>query len=205
MLPIQICKPRLKYLNANKSPNMNSKPRTPSKCYKHIALFSLNNVTKVCDIVQNNDDTDLFGILCRMPNEKDKFYSFKTISSASSGSSSNPNNMTMSSQSSSGQYHHGGGGNHHAAYSSNVSVNNLANTAAHNLTSSTTIYASTTNLNLNMCDENHFQAMSEKKEYIKLLAQGICNVKCITEYVTFFFRKCFSTSLINKTIFVCLY
>ena len=44
-----VCKPRLKLLNSNKSPNSNHnpKPRTPIKCYKHIALFSLNNVTKV--------------------------------------------------------------------------------------------------------------------------------------------------------------
>jgi len=43
------------------------------------------------------------------------------------------------------------------------------------------LYASSTNLNYN---EEHFQAQVEKKEYIKLLAQGICNVKCITEYVS---------------------
>jgi len=43
------------------------------------------------------------------------------------------------------------------------------------------LYASSTNLNYN---EEHYQAQIEKKEYIKLLAQGICNVKCITEYVS---------------------
>ena len=41
------------------------------------------------------------------------------------------------------------------------------------------IYSSSTNLNFN---DEHFQAQNEKQEYIKLLAQGICNVKCITEY-----------------------
>jgi len=44
------------------------------------------------------------------------------------------------------------------------------------------LYGSSTNLNYN---EEHFQAQVEKKEYIKLLAQGICNVKCITEYVSY--------------------
>ena len=176
---LEICKPRLKLLNANKSPSANQKPRTPSKCYKHIALFNLNYMTKVCDIVQNNDDTDLFAIICRLPNEKDKFFSFKVVSQSSS--SSNPNNTTI-----------GGGGNPNTTmsnshsgnhiYSSTMSTNNLsiASSAAHNLTSTTTIYASTTNLNF--YDDHHYQAINEKKEYIKLLAQGICNVKCITEY-----------------------
>lgn len=59
----------------------------PTKLYKHVALFSLNNVTKVCDILQNNDDTDLFGFVCRLPGEKDKFYFFKVMASSSSSSS----------------------------------------------------------------------------------------------------------------------
>ena len=64
---LEICKPRTKLINASKSPV--SKQRTPQKCYKHISLFSLNNITKVCDILQKGDDTDLFGILCRLAGE----------------------------------------------------------------------------------------------------------------------------------------
>ena len=30
------------------------------------------------------------------------------------------------------------------------------------------------------------QTQDEKKEYIKLLTQGICNVKCINEYVGYY-------------------
>lgn len=54
------------------------------------------------------EDTELFGILCRFPGEKDKFFSFKVLSGQD----------------------------------------------------------------------------IEKKDYIKQLAQGICNVKCITEIVS---------------------
>ena len=43
------------------------------------------------------------------------------------------------------------------------------------------LYSSATNLSHGDSD---YQALLEKKEYIKLLAQGICNVKCITEYVS---------------------
>lgn len=56
---LEICKPRLKLLNAAKSPN--AKLRSPQKCYKHIALFSLNNITKICDIVQNGGITFVLG------------------------------------------------------------------------------------------------------------------------------------------------
>ncbi len=58
-------------------------------------------------ILINKGETELFGILCRFAEEKDKLFSFKII---------NGQNI-------------------------------------------------------------------DKKEYVKLLAQGICNVKCITEYV----------------------
>jgi hypothetical protein len=166
---IKICKPRLKLINAAKSPNAASKQRTPQKCYKHIALFSLNNVTKVCDILQNNDDTDLFGILCRLAGEKDKFFSFKVIPS---NGSINPNSTCSSSNQMNG----------HSTISSTTSTLSTSSTSSCNTYSS--IYASTTNLNL--FDENH-QAVLEKKDYIKLIAQGICNVKCITEYVSSIF------------------
>lgn len=171
---LEICKPRLKLINAAKSPNAASKQRTPQKCYKHIALFSLNNITKVCDILQNNDDTDLFGILCRLAGEKDKFFSFKVIlSNVNTSQQAQSNSICANSLSS-------------------VSTANLANSSAYNNTSTmssnsstmssktySSIYSSTTNLNSN---DEHFQAQLEKKEYIKMLAQGICNVKCITEY-----------------------
>ena len=133
--------------------------------------------------MQNNDDTDLFGILCRLPNEKDKFFSFKAIASASaSTTSSNMSGMSQPFAASSGNVGGGGGGGPCCSglshYASTISTHNLASTAAHNLTSSTSIYASSNNLN-NLSDD---QAIAEKKDYIKLLAQGICNVKCITEY-----------------------
>jgi hypothetical protein len=160
---LEICKPRLKLINAAKSPNAASKQRTPQKCYKHIALFSLNNVTKVCDILQNNDDTDLFGILCRLAGEKDKFFSFKVI----------PTNGSINNACSSSNQLNG-----HSTISSTTSTLSTSSASSSN-TYGSSIYASTTNLNL--FDENH-QAVLEKKEYIKLIAQGICNVKCITEY-----------------------
>ncbi|CAF0879713.1 unnamed protein product [Brachionus calyciflorus] len=150
---LEICKPRFKLHNA-KSPSLtsSSKQRSPTKLYKHIALFSLNNVTKVCDILQNGDDTDLFGILCRLAGEKDKFFSFKVIPNASNQS----NNSSIVT-------------NHYSTISSQSS----------NSSNSSSIYCSTTNLNLY---DEHAQAQLEKKDFIKLLAQGICNVKCITEY-----------------------
>lgn len=162
----------MKLLNATRSPS--AKQRTPQKCYKHIALFSLNNITKVCDILQNNDDTDLFGILCRLAGEKDKFFSFKVLATSS-------------------MYHMNGSSNQSANNSSIGSGSlTLNSTAGFNQSTSTlssasnnmnygSLYASSTNLNFT---EEHFQAQMEKKEYIKLLAQGICNVKCITEYVS---------------------
>jgi len=115
----------------------------------------LNNITKVCDILQNNDDTDLFGILCRLAGEKDKFFSFKVLVSSTSSQQNQSNSMSSNS----------------STYSS--------------------IYSSTTNLNTN---DEHFQAQLEKKEYIKLLAQGICNVKCITEYVNIYFMLFINTN-----------
>lgn len=63
----------------------------------------------------------------------------------------------------------------------NVSMAGSSSTAAINASS---MYTSTTNLNF--YDEQHCQAQIEKKEFMKLLAQGICNVKCITEYVRFY-------------------
>jgi hypothetical protein len=166
-------------LNAAKSPGSVTKQRTPQKCYKHIALFSLNNITKVCDILQNNDDTDLFGILCRLAGEKDKFYSFKVA--ASSNNFSNGGIGSMISNSNSGN---------------NLNVNSISGTASVSqsqsgpiplglsnaalMSTSSSIYASIGNLSTT---EESSQAQLEKKEYIKLLAQGICNVKCITEYV----------------------
>ncbi len=155
----------MKLINAAKSPNAASKQRTPQKCYKHIALFSLNNVTKVCDILQNNDDTDLFGILCRLAGEKDKFFSFKVI----------PTNGSINNACSSSNQLNG-----HSTISSTTSTLSTSSASSSN-TYGSSIYASTTNLNL--FDENQ-QAVLEKKEYIKLIAQGICNVKCITEYVS---------------------
>jgi len=130
----------------------------------------LNNITKVCDILQNNDGTDLFGILCRLAGEKDKFFSFKVLVS-STNQQNQSNSMSTNSFNS-------------------VSTANLANTTNNTSTMSSnsstysSIYSSTTNLNTN---DEHFQAQLEKKEYIKLLAQGICNVKCITEYVNILF------------------
>lgn len=175
---LEICKPRLKLLNATKSPN--AKQRTPQKCYKHIALFSLNNITKVCDILQNNDDTDLFGILCRLAGEKDKFFSFKVIATNSA--------YLLANQANGGQ----SGAQSASNCTSSASTMTLNSTASFNQSTSTlasmahsnygSIYSSTTNLAHN---EEHYQALVEKKEYIKLLAQGICNVKCITEYVSF--------------------
>jgi hypothetical protein len=166
---LEICKPRLKLINAAKSPNNISKQRTPQKCYKHIALFSLNNVTKVCDILQNNDDTDLFGILCRLAGEKDKFYSFKVLATSAVNSTS-INQSTLSSACSNNQI-----------YTSTTNFSTLSSTSSASSYNSS-LYASTTNLN---AFDEHNQAINEKKEYIKLLAQGICNVKCITEYVSF--------------------
>ena len=153
---------------------------------------------KVCDIVQNNDDTDLFGILCRVAGEKDKFFSFKVISTSSSSNSSNLGynanttiNTTMITSNSTNNISSSVCGN--MGNTTNNNNSNNANQACFNGYSSTlsssssnssntaySIYASSTNLNMN--DEN-YQAQAEKKEYVKLLAQGICNVRCITEYV----------------------
>lgn len=187
---LEICKPRFKFSTA-KSPNPLSKQqRSPTKIYKHIALFSLNNVTKVCDILQNNDDTDLFGILCRLPGEKDKFFSFKVIPShnmSSKGSmdqiTSTANLNSLASQSSHNNT------NTLTSYASTTLAFNSTNNSSYS--SSASVYSSTTNLNL-FDDQQYCQAQLEKKEFIKLLAQGICNVKCITEYVSFF-----SSSSIN--------
>ena len=174
---LEICKPRLKLINAAKSPNAASKQRTPQKCYKHIALFSLNNITKVCDILQNNDDTDLFGILCRLAGEKDKFFSFKVIVSLSSSQQNQSNSLCANSFNSVST----------ANLTNNLTLNNTSTMSSNSSTMSsntyTSIYSSNTNLNIN---DEHYQAQLEKKEYIKLLAQGICNVKCITEYVSSF-------------------
>lgn len=173
---LEICKPRLKLLNATKSPN--AKQRTPQKCYKHIALFSLNNITKVCDILQNNDDTDLFGILCRLAGEKDKFFSFKVIATnsayllnnqSSNQSNCGSTNTTMNS----------GSMTLNSTAGFNQSTSTLSSVPNNMSTGYSSIYSSTTNLNFT---EENYQAQIEKKEYIKLLAQGICNVKCITEY-----------------------
>ncbi len=137
----------------------------------------------MCDILQNNDDTDLFGILCRLAGEKDKFFSFKVIAT-------NSPYLLNSNQSCSQQSH----ANSQLTNSSSMTLNSTCgfnqststlSSVPNNLTSSgyNSIYSSTSNLNYN---EEHYQAQTEKKEYIKLLAQGICNVKCITEYVSFF-------------------
>lgn len=133
----------------------------------------------MCDILQNNDDTDLFGILCRLAGEKDKFFSFKVIAtnsayllnnqsnqSSSSNNTLNSNNMTLNSTSGFNQ--------------SSSTLSSVPNNVSGGYGS---IYSSSTNLNFN---DEHFQAQNEKQEYIKLLAQGICNVKCITEYVSWF-------------------
>lgn len=129
----------------------------------------------MCDILQNNDDTDLFGILCRLAGEKDKFFSFKVIATNSAyllnnqSSNQSCNNTTMNSNS--------------MTLNSTSGFNQSTSTLSsvpNNLSSGySSIYSSSTNLNYN---EEHYQAQIEKKEYIKLLAQGICNVKCITEY-----------------------
>jgi hypothetical protein len=198
---LEICKPRLKLLNsAAKSPV--SKQRTPQKCYKHISLFSLNNVTKVCDILQKGDDTDLFGILCRLAGEKDKFYSFKVIAAsncstalmmmnnnssmatsalsaaaAAAATSINSNNCSMMVTSNSA---------HNGFASSSAAM--LASTSTLNYNNYSSIYASSTNLQHSGSSSSHadyYQAIMEKKDYLKLLAQGICNVKCITEYVSY--------------------
>ena len=166
----------MKLLNAAKSPSgSSSRQRTPQKCYKHIACFNLNNVTKVCDILQNNDDTDLFGILCRLAGEKDKFFSFKVIPSNSSNSTSNNSSMSQNQSLCNGGNTSAGGSAISSANSSTACLSTAANPHY------SAIYSSTSNLNFN---DEHFQAQAEKKEYIKLLAQGICNVKCITEYVS---------------------
>jgi len=155
----KICKP---IVNANRS--LSSKQRMPQKCYKHIALFSLNNITKVCNIIQYKDDTDLFGIHCRLAGENDKFLSFKVIATDSAYDLVNSltvvgfNSMTLNSTSS---FNH-----------SISTVNSPPNS----------LYASSTNLNYT---EEPSQAQVEKKEYIRLLTQGICNVKCFTEYVSY--------------------
>ncbi len=142
--------------------------------------------------MQNNDDTDLFGILCRLAGEKDKFFSFKVIlSNVNTSQQAQSNSICANSLSS-------------------VSTANLANSSAYNNTSTmssnsstmssktySSIYSSTTNLNSN---DEHFQAQLEKKEYIKMLAQGICNVKCITEYVSLNIFKISDTNLIRILI-----
>lgn len=181
---------------------------SPTKYYKHIALFSLNNVTKVCDILQNNDDTDLFGIVCRLPGEKDKFFHFKVMGSSSSSSSSSssgsgglggfgshistmtlnqlpssglssaPPNGSASNQNNSNYISSSRSYTYSLSHTSTMTLNNVS-MAAPNASS---LYTSTTNLNF--YDDQACQAQLEKKEFMKLLAQGICNVKCITEYVS---------------------
>ena len=108
----------------------------------------------MCDILQNNDDTDLFGILCRLAGEKDKFFSFKVIASSShylltssNQSNSGNNNLTLSNMSGFNQ--------------STTTLSSIPNNMASSGFSS--IYSSTTNLNSN---EEHYQAQMEKKEYI---------------------------------------
>ena len=188
---LKICKPRLKLINATKSPNAAASrhARTPQKCYKHIALFSLNNVTKVCDILQNNDDTDLFGILCRLAGEKDKFFSFKVIpSTAASATAMNCSTSlaTNSAQNSTATASSSLTGSHlNLNGNGTTTANSSASNSHNNNNMSSTIYASTSNLTNMFYEEGH-QALIEKKEYIKLLAQGICNVKCITEYASAF-------------------
>lgn len=149
---LEICKPRFK-LHNGKSPSTNSqsRQRSPTKLYKHVSLFSLNNVTKVCDILQNGDDTDLFGILCRLAGEKDKFYSFKVIPNTSNQSSSNTscNNPNLQINTSS-------------LYST------ISSQSSNSSNNSSSLYCSTTNLNF--YDENGLAQM-EKRIY-KTLSSG---------------------------------
>lgn len=89
----QICKPKYK-INRSNSPSMTSATQSvkqrggnaspPPKFYKHVALFLFNNMNKVCDILHNGEGTDLLGIVCRLPGEKDKFYYFKIMAMSSS-------------------------------------------------------------------------------------------------------------------------
>lgn len=187
---LEICKPRLKLLNAAKSPNAASKQRTPQKCYKHISLFSLNNVTKVCDIQQKGDDTDLFGILCRLAGEKDKFFSFKVIASNCSNLSANLVNTTNMANANGNPNATGSLMSQNASMmvQSNSAYGGFSNTAM--MSSSSSLFSNVNNYssicasstNLHSTNNEYYQAILEKKDYLKLLAQGICNVKCITEF-----------------------
>jgi len=124
--------------------------------------------TKVCDILQNNNDTDLFGTLCRLAGEEDQFFSFKVIATSSAYQLVNQANQSAKSSTMVGS-------NSTSGFSQSTStLNSVPNPYG-------SLYASSTNLNYT---EEHFQAQAEKKEYIKLLVQGICNVKCITEHVS---------------------
>lgn len=145
----------------------------------------LNNVTQVCDILQNSEDTNLFGIMCRQLNDKEKLYTFRVLAPSSSSSSSNGrdgssssggSSRTLTSQTSVMINHFN---NKFSSHMSCSTINMSSSSSAHNMTlsgNSTMMYASTTNLS--MGDES-LQAINEKKEYIRLLAQGICNVKCL--------------------------
>ena len=173
-------------MNAAKSPNAASKQRTPQKCYKHISQCSLNNVTKICDIQQKGEDTDLFGIVCRYAGEKDKFYSFKVIPSNCSNLSSNLVNTTASVCNPAGLISQ----NASMMVQSNSAYGGFSSTAM--MSSSSSLFSNANNYssicasstNLHSTNNEYFQAILEKKDYLKLLAQGICNVKCITEFVS---------------------
>jgi hypothetical protein len=70
------------------------------KCYKQIALFSLSNVAKVCDILQNKEETESFGFLYSYSNDANKLYSFRVAASNPFNSPSSPQppllgNMTL--------------------------------------------------------------------------------------------------------------
>ena len=142
-------------------------------------------MTKVCDIQQKGDDTDLFGILCRLAGEKDKFFSFKVIASNCSNLSTNLVNTTnmanpagLISQNASMMVQS------NSAYGgfSNTAMMSSSSSLFSNVNNYSSICASSTNLH--STNNEYYQAILEKKDYLKLLAQGICNVKCITEFVS---------------------
>lgn len=164
----------------------------------------------MCDILQNNEETDLFGFLYRVPGEKDKFYYFKVMGGTGSGSGSNSGSgsssgfgshistmtlnqlpATMAAASTASAANTSSCNNSNYISSSRSYTYSLAHTSTMTLgnvsmagasSNATSLYTSTTNLNF--LDDMPCQALLERKEFMKLLAQGICNVKCITEYVS---------------------
>jgi hypothetical protein len=139
-------------LSATKIQNSNS--LTLKKCYKHITLISLRNVTKVCDILENNEETDIFRIEFAFSNYPNKLYSFKAVASNSVNSPVSPQppallgNMSLT-----------------RSISRRLSITSLGSSIS------------------SFNDDSRLEAITEKKEYVKLLIDSVSKLNRVNNDV----------------------